>query len=197
MASPRTTSTPPKTPSIRTPDPRPVNDKLLAGAVTAAAVVDEPPLASVVATTTGMVVCEPPPTTAITGFMADPDGVLWEIPVGFELFGNAVQVSANGFPDTSSVRLALAASSTVMELLVAVKGPSLLAGLGRVRVMPLVGTVDGGVGRGSLNETVPPDMLAGLAPASRTEVWAEPARAVFPSAAAADASWPGTLAIVW
>src|SRR3984957_20697261 len=109
----------------------------------------------------GAVVVVVLPVVAITGLIADPDGVLVVMPVGAELLAYALHVSANGLPDTSRVKLALESSSTVMVELVAVKGPRLPAGSGRFNVMPSSGT---GFGKGALNEIVPLDNVEGVAP---------------------------------
>lgn len=101
---------------------------------------------------------------------------------------------ARGLPDTSNVRLALESSSTVMVPPVDVKGPSVPAGLGRSRVIPLAGT---GLGMGTLKLMVPLVKVAGVAPDTSSWVVADPARAVLPSAAAAVANAAGMFAIVW
>lgn len=75
-----------------------------------------------------------------------------------------------------------------------VNGPSVVAGLGRSRVIPSAGT---GLGMGTLKLMVPLDKVVGVPPSTSSWVVADPAKAVFPSAAAAATNWFGTLAMVW
>ena len=131
--------------------------------------------------------------TAITGAMGLPVGAVVEIPEGTELFGYDVQVSVNGEPPTSSVRLVEESSSTVICEPVAVKGPSVVGDDGTVSVTPASGT---GVGMSTLKFSVPVDSVAGVAPDTSSCPEAEPL-SVGEMAAAALARVEGRLTEVW
>ena len=115
-------------------------------------------------------------------------------PVGCVLLGKAVQVSANGLPETSRVSEALLSSVMVMPVDVAVKGPTVAAGDGRSSGRPPLGIE---LGIGTLKLKGPSVMLAGVAPVASTFVVAVPLMAVLPKAAAAETRDAGIETTVW
>src|SRR5271167_4737270 len=90
---------------------------------------------------------------AITGLIASEAGgtsAAGTIPAVTALAGNAVQFSVDVLSPTSRIRDELEFCSTVIWLLVAVKGPTVPGGSGRSSVRGVVGK---GFGMGTLNLT--------------------------------------------
>ena len=95
---------------------------------------------------------------------------------------------------TLTERLEVEARLRAMAPPVAVKGPILDALAGSSRVSPLEGM---GLGMDTLNEMVPLEMLAGVAPVASTVEDAEPITAVLPRAWEAWTICEGRATVVW
>jgi hypothetical protein len=104
-----------------------------------------------------------------------------------------VQVKARALPAMVSDRLADESSCIVIELLVAVKGPTVSGVEGSDRDTPASGI---GLGKGRLKSSGPTGVVAGVAPLASTWAVADPAR-VGETAAAAEASEAGRFTTVW
>jgi len=196
-AKPRSARPAPISAIRRVPGPVPVKARALELVVTTELVVPLGevvvvlPLALVVVVVGGVEL--PPLAKAITGSMGFPVGAEVTIPVGTESLAYAVHVRLSWLPETVSVRLALASSSIVIPPPEAVKGPMVLAGLGRSKVSPELGTV---LGMGTSKLSVPLDIVVGVAPATSSCAVAVPEMSVLPNAAAASTRVCGRFATV-
>ena len=139
-------------------------------------------------TVTGGMVCgtvvpvSPLDVVAMMGATGEPLGAVDTMPVGAVSLAYGVHKRLSELPDTVRTREMAGSSVRVMAPPVAVKGPTVSAGLGSCRLRPELGTGDG---MGASMARLPLGSEAGSAPVASTRVSADPVMAEFPRAAAA------------